>query len=304
MWTFSQLLSPIRIARAGWRDRLPPGPGRWPYLGLELAVTTKENPLGTMLQWVRDYGRVFTTRFLGMNQVWMIGPEANQYVLVDNAQNFSWHDGHLGDLIPFIGEGLLTTDGHVHDRARALMQPVFSKRRIANYGDAMVQRAAAALAKLRVDQEVEIYHWTRELALSIAVSLLFGMTPDSALCHELSTQFERGLGYYGVFFHLQLLRGPGTPWAKMLRARNAIDRVLYAEITERRRRGSRGENILDLLLNSRDGNERFSDQEVRDQVMTLLFAGHDTTTATVAWMMTKKRTSESRERNSVKCDGT
>jgi cytochrome P450 len=75
-----------------------------------------------------------------------------------------------------------------------------------------------------------------------------------------------------------VLRGPGTPWAALTDARRKLDGLIYAEIAARRRTGERGEDVLSLLLDS-----DFSDRHVRDHVMTLLFAGHDTTTSTVAF---------------------
>ena len=92
-------------------------------------------------------------------------------------------------------------------------------------------------------------------------------------------EFERALGYYGREYWLQVLRGPGTPWRAMASARARLDRLIYAEIAQRRRTGVRGDDVLSLLLDA-----PFSDRHVRDHVMTLLFAGHDTTTATIAFL--------------------
>jgi cytochrome P450 len=83
---------------------------------------------------------------------------------------------------------------------------------------------------------------------------------------------------------VQMLRGPGTPWNRMLAARRRLDRLIYAEIADRRRRGG-GDDLLTLLVEATDEDGRaLGDQQVRDQVMTLLFAGHDTTTATIAFL--------------------
>ena len=82
-----------------------------------------------------------------------------------------------------------------------------------------------------------------------------------------------------------MLRGPGCPWRAMNRARAQLDRVIFAEIERRRASGERGADILSLLLDAEDEDgSRLSDRELRDQVMTLLFAGHDTTTSTVTFL--------------------
>src|SRR3712207_6936134 len=82
--------------------------------------------------------------------------------------------------------------------------------------------------------------------------------------------FEEALGFYARDYFLQTLRGPGTPWARMQRARRALDEVILAEIARRRHTGERGEDLLSLLLDARDedGNA-LDDQHVRDEVMTL-----------------------------------
>jgi cytochrome P450 len=82
-----------------------------------------------------------------------------------------------------------------------------------------------------------------------------------------------------------MLRGPGTPWRRMVRARAELDRLIFDEIASRRQTGERGEDILSLLLDASDEEgAALTDRQIRDEVMTLLFAGHDTTTSTVAFL--------------------
>jgi cytochrome P450 len=84
---------------------------------------------------------------------------------------------------------------------------------------------------------------------------------------------------------LQVLRGPGTPWQRLHKARGRLDALIFAEIDRRRTTGARGEDILSLLLDATDEEgEGLSKRHIRDEVMTLLFAGHDTTTSTVAFL--------------------
>lgn len=264
---------------------MPPGPGIFPYLQIGPMRRLLENPLGAFMRYYEEYGPVYTLRFLGQEIVMMAGPEANHHVLVENHRNFSWSKGWLGELTPFIGHGLLTTDGEDHDRARRLMLPVFRPDRIRGYAERMVTQAGRAADRLDPGQHVDIYEWTRRLALTIACDILFGIDADHALARTFSRQFERGLAFYAYPIQLQVLRGPGTPWWHMQRARRKMDRILYHEIQRRRREGHDGENILDILIRADEDGDRFTDREIRDQVMTLLFAGHDTTTCTVSWAM-------------------
>ena len=195
-----------------------------------------------------------------------------------------WRDGGLGDLIPLLGDGLLTTDGDYHKRARRIMLPAFHRERIAAAAGTVVEEVERALEPWQPGGRVPLYSWTRHLSLRIAMRALFGFDPDR-IDLDMAEEFERVLGFWGRDYTAQMLRGPATPWRQMLDARARLDRVILAEIDRRRESGERGEDILSLLLDASDEDgSTLSRQELRDQVMTLLFAGHDTTTSTVAFL--------------------
>ena len=102
--------------------------------------------------------------------------------------------------------------------------------------------------------------------------------------------FEQALSFYSPRRPVQMLRGPRTPWPRMQRARPGSTRSIYAEIGRRRATGSPGEDLMSLLLDATDeGGACLSDRHVRDEVMTLLFAGHDTTTSTCRSCSTSSR---------------
>jgi cytochrome P450 len=117
---------------------------------------------------------------------------------------------------------------------------------------------------------------------------LLGLDPDEAgRGAEAADHFERALGYYGIDYGLRLLRGPGSPWRKMIASREVLDEIVFGEVAGRRAEPDPSrKDILSLLVGVRgDGGEAFTDREVRDQVMTLMFAGHDTSTSTLTFMM-------------------
>jgi len=265
-----------RGARGGW----PPG---------ELSFSPRRTreferePLPLLLRSRERYGPVFTLRLLYAPIVFALGPEANHYITVSHASNFRWRDGGMGDLIPLLGDGLLTTDGDYHRRARRIMLPAFHREQLAASTAIMAEEAENAVSGWRPGERVDLYMWTRRLALRIATRALFGFDTDSR--GRMAGEFEEALGYWGRDYALQMLRGPGSPWRAMNRARAKLDRVIFAEIARRRASGERGVDILSLLLDASDEDgSRLSDRELRDQVMTLLFAGHDTTTSTVTFM--------------------
>jgi cytochrome P450 len=266
--------------RAG---ELPPGDTA-PSLTRTRAMI--RNPLGLLLDLYERRGPVFSLRVLHANNVFVLGPEANHFVLVSGADHFTWRDGGFGDLIPLLGDGLLTVDGEFHRRSRKLMLPAFHHERIAGYRSVMEEEAERGLAAFRPGEVIDVYGWARAVALRVAMRALFGFDPEASR-RELDPahEFERALSYYGEDYFLQVLRGPRTPYARLVDARRRLDALVYGEIAARRASGRRGEDVLSLLLDAQDDEGiALSDRHVRDEVMTLLFAGHDTTTSTLSFL--------------------
>jgi cytochrome P450 len=267
------------------RGRYPPGPG-----GNSVSRTLKiaRDPLPILLSAYEEFGPIFTLRLLHTKVVFMLGPEANHYVTVSHPQNFHWRESSFGDLIPLLGDGLLTIDDDYHDQARATMMPAFHREQVAASVEAMIAEATPAIETLRSGEIVDIYGWMRRLAMRIAMRALLGLDPDEAGKGAAAAEhFERALEFYGIDFALRFLRGPGSPWRKMLASRKVLDEIVFAEIAHRRSDPDPGRmDVLSLLLDVRDeSGQGFSDREVRDQLMTLMFAGHDTSTSTLTFMM-------------------
>ncbi len=256
---------------------MPPGDTR-PSIARTRAVI--RNPLGLLLDLYERRGPVFSVRVLHANNVFVLGPEANHFVLVSGARHFVWRDGGFGDLIPLLGDGLLTVDGDFHRSSRKTMLPAFHRERIAGYRTTMEEEARRALEGRHDGELLDVYAWARALALRVAMRALFGFEPDTGRgAQDAARDFERALSFYGEDYWLQVLRGPRTPYARLIGARRRLDELVYGEIARRRASGQRGEDVLSLLMDT-----ELSDRHVRDEVMTLLFAGHDTTTSTIAFL--------------------
>jgi len=276
----------VRDLRNEWRTPVPYPPGDT-GLDLRRAGAMLRDPLPLLLDGYARYGPVYSLRLLTSKVIVLLGPEANHHVLVANASNFSWREGSFRNLIPLLGDGLLTIDGDFHRRSRKIMLPVFHHEHIAAALDTIVAETDAAMTAWRVGDRVDLYAWTRALALRIAMRSLFGVDPNGPTARSMDAArvFNEALSFYSYDLPVQWLRGPGTPWRRMQRARRQLDRLIYSEINARRRTGERGLDLLSLLLDASDEDgSRLSDRHVRDEVMTLLFAGHDTTTSTVAFM--------------------
>jgi cytochrome P450 len=268
------------------RRVFPPGPSDFDFARTRRMA---HDPLSILLPLERRHGPIFSVRLLHSRVVFMLGPEANHFVTVEHPELFHWRESSFGDLIPLLGDGLLTTDAGYHDRARRIMMPAFHRERILAAVGVMQDEAEAALASWRPGVTVDVYEWARNLAMRIAMRALLGLDPDDEGHGALAARhFERALGYYGIEYHLRLLRGPGSPWRRMLASRRVLDRLLLSEIRARRRAGGADErgDILGMLLAARDEDgSALSDSEVRDQAITLMFAGHDTTTSTISFLL-------------------
>jgi retinoid hydroxylase len=279
---FDDARTEISVRRRG---AYPPGPQDF---SLARTLRVARDPLPVLLSLYEEHGPIFSIRVLHSQVVFMLGPEANHFVTVAHPENFHWRESSFGDLIPLLGDGLLTIDDAYHDRAREIMMPAFHREQVAASVAAMVAEATPAIEALRPGQVVDVYEWMRGLAMRIAMRALLGLDPDEAGKGAAAAEhFERALGFYGIDFHLRLLRGPGSPWSKLVASREILDQIVYGEIARRRAEPDPERmDILSLLLGVRDeAGERFSDKEVRDQVMTLMFAGHDTSTSTLTFMM-------------------
>jgi len=279
----SVLLTDIRDERAA---TVPFPPGRTRFSIAQTRHFASE-PLEVLLDCYERFGPVFTLRLLHGKVIFMLGPAANHYITVSHASNFLWRDGHFRELIGLMGDGLLTIDGEFHRRSRMIMLPAFHREHIAASVEVIVQETDRALEQLTPGAAIDLYSWTRHLALRVAMRALFGLDPDGrqAGAVDAAVLFEEALAYYATDYLMRIPRGPFTAWSKMQKAGAKLDRIIYAEISRRRATGERGQDVLSLLIDAEDEDgDTLSDEQIRDEVMTLMFAGHDTTTSTVSFM--------------------
>jgi cytochrome P450 len=272
-----------RERRVRRRSALPPGSlaFSWPHTRAIIA-----DPLTLLLEHERRFGPVFTIRLLHEPIVWAIGAEVNHQILVSEFDAFQWREGRFSDLWPLLGDGLLNIDGAYHRDFRMLMLPAFHREYVEGVTGVMIDEARVAVDGLGEGQVVEVYHWVRELALRIALRGLLGLDATDGREAALARAFEASLAIHGEPVLLQLLPLPRSPLARAVSARRALDALVRAEIEQRRRRGDPGRGVLGLLLAATDdGGSPLPTSVVRDQAVTLLFAGHDTTTTTFTFLL-------------------
>ncbi len=273
-----------RERRVRRRAKLPPGSTAPSWSHTRRIIS---DPLGLLLEHERRFGPVFTIRLLHEPIVWAVGAEVNYQILVGEFDAFSWRDGRFADLWPLLGDGMLNIDGQYHREFRMLMLPAFHRDYVAGVAETMIEEAVVAAESLVEGQVLEVYHWTRELALRIALRGLLGLDAAGGREQALAKAFEDSLAIHGEPVLLQLLPpAPGTPLARAIAARTRLDALVRAEIEERRRRGDPGRGVLGLLLAATDdAGSPLPADVVRDQAVTLLFAGHDTTTTTFTFLL-------------------
>jgi cytochrome P450 len=295
----TRLVTDLMDVRAVRGAKLPPG-----ELGFSLIRTHRfqRDPLRMLLSYYARFGPVFTVRIFHRPTVAMLGPEANHFVTVGGAENFGWRQGMFGEhLTPLIGDGLITTDDEYHDRARRILMPAFHRRQMDAAVAVMTGETERVLEEFRRGDVVDVYETARDLTMSIAMRALVGLDPrDHGIGHNAAVLFERGLSFYETETWMMMLRGPGSPWAHMQAARRGLDAIIFAEIDVRRSSrtvagnpghasgngSAAGEDVLSMLLDARDEDgDGFTDAEIRDQLMHLLFGGHDTSSSTISFLM-------------------
>jgi cytochrome P450 len=288
MLSVKDFLRPIEWGKSFVGDGLPPGPyGGDLYTGIKFASDWANGNIEVLMEAYEEFGPVFTTRTMGHKIVWLIGAEANQTMYVKNWRDFYWWgsavQGHLAGLI---GEGLLASVDEKHDKARKLLDPVFSKENLKKYVYDMIELTEEKVQELDDGARFDFYEWAYDIALLNATNCFMGMDTDGTDIRTLHENFDTTVEYFQKPIHLQILRGPGTPHWYFKQAKQELDNVLFEEIEKRRQTGTRdNDNILDRLLQAEEDGETFTNQEIHDQILNLYWAGHDTTISAMSWFM-------------------
>ncbi len=248
-----------------------PGPPAPPWIGNARAFFT--NPGAFFLRCYREYGPIFQTRLFGTRVVVMIGPEANRTILAGQRERFSHALGYQM-VTEILGDGLLFQDGAVHQRNRTLMTPAFHAAGVQRYFEVMADLARAHVERWAHTGGGRMYDRFRHLTFEIAARLILGARGAMEVA-ELSRINDRLAKGAAAFVRIGL---PWTTYGRGLAARDALHRYLREVIRERR--SAPGDDALGLLIAARDADgSRLSDDELLDQAVILLFAGHETTTS-------------------------
>jgi cytochrome P450 len=215
-------------------------------------------------------------------------PSAAHEVLVDNAAAFKKSRGLNRYARPLLGDGLLTSEAEVHKRQRKLLAPAFTHKRIGAYAEVMARETARLVDALPIGDTVDAAAEMMRLTLAIVGRTLFNAdlaTDAPAIDHALPAFMQYVID--AITSPLQLR--PEWPLPRNRRMRRAVadlDAIVYRLIAERRASGRDEGDVLSMLLLARDDeNTGMTDRQIRDEAMTLVLAGHETTANAMAWSL-------------------
>lgn len=246
---------------------------------------------GEALAWAhRRYGQVVRAGAGPRRYAYLLGPEANRFVFAHD-DLFAVREAFAG-LIPVDGPtSLVVSDGEDHRRRRRLVQPAMHRRQVHGYVETMVDSADAVIDGWADGGRVDAYQQFRAAIRRSTLGALFGPGLAGA-ADDLAADLQPLLDLVDRLPDtVQLHRRLRTPlWRRAMAARERVDGRIHGEIARVRSAGSAGlgaaDHVLATLVHGRDGDgDGLSDGEVRDQVVTLIAAGYETTSAAMAWTL-------------------
>lgn len=250
-------------------------------------VAFRRDPLGFLCKLAREHGDAVRFR-LGPREVCLLNePEWIREVLIVQDRRFSKGPG-LRVAERLLGQGLLTSEGDFHRRQRRLAQPAFHRQRIAAYAETMAGYSLQCQEGWSDGAELDLAEAMRGLTLRIAAKTLFDTEVASEI-RDLSGALDESLRLFqwaNLPFAARL--EPLVPFLtrRFKRARARLDATVYRMIRDRRASGEDRGDLLSMLILACDEEEdggQMSDEQVRDEAMTLLLAGHETTANALAW---------------------
>ena len=267
------------------KPQYPPGPRR--IIPLSGLFAYRKGPLPFFQNLAAQYGDISYFR-LGPQEAYFLNhPDYIKDVLVTRHQHF--HKGlALQRAKRLLGEGLLTSEGEFHRRQRRLAQPAFHRARIASYADVMTDYASQTREHWRDGETVDISKEMMRLTLGIVGKTLFDadVVSDAQDVGEAMTVVMDLFNTITIPFFELLQKLPLPQLRRFDSAKARLDAIIYRLIEERRRSGKDRGDLLSMLLLAQDtegdGGE-MTDEQLRDEVMTIFLAGHETTANALTW---------------------
>lgn len=269
--------------------RAAPGIKQFP-LSFGLVGRLRSDPLGFMLEGRERFGDVFRYR-IGPFPVYQVShPDGVRHVLVDAQKNYT-RGRYYHRLVAVAGRGLVTTDGEEWRRLRRIAQPAFHRKRIDALAEVMTAATVPTLRRwaeaAKSGETLDVAQEFTTLTLRIVGLTLFGVDLTGEAARVGRALAETFVYVEHRLSHLLSLP-PSFPTPRNLRLRRALavfDDLIYGILARRRSEGREGQDLLGLLLSARDEEtgQGLSDRELRDQMLTFIAAGHETTAVALTW---------------------
>lgn len=260
----------------------PPGPkpkfliGNMPLAG--------PDPLSIFSAWAQEFGDIFYYRAAWLHVYFLNHPDLIEEVLVRNPRNFL-KDRVVRNSRWFFGQGLLTSEGDFWLRQRRLSAPAFHRERISSYATIMTDYTEQMLASWRDGETRDIHQEMMRLTLQIVVRALFNVEAEQAgqISSAMNFVMRNATGIRMLFPPMARF----LPTPQMIRFRRAVwrlDETVFGIISKRRVNQEDSGDLLSMLMQAQDDDgTRMSNEQLRDEVLTFLLAGHETTALTLTW---------------------
>jgi cytochrome P450 len=281
------------IPRPAALTRTEPPPGPKAPKALQ-ALRYLRNPLDFLIELQREHGDIFTISFPFFGRlVYLTDPTLVKGLFTGSPAQFHAGEANATVLEPALGpNSVLTLDDAPHMRQRKLLLPPFHGERIRAYGELILEVTRREMESWPVGEPFALRPHTQRITLAVIMRAVFGVHDEERLqrFERLIDRFSARVNLITAFPMLRRNLGPWSPWARFLRAREALDEFIYEEIALRRAEVEAGEkghdDVLSLLLQAHhDDGSPMSDEELRDELVTVLGAGHETTATGLAWAM-------------------
>ena len=248
------------------------------------------DPLGFLATEQRRHGDIFVVRFPYFGRiVYVAHPDLVKALFTSDPAVFHAGEANATLLEPALGpNSVLTLDDAPHMRQRKLLLPPFHGERVERYGELITEVTRAEMASWPVGKPFAIRPHTQRITLAVIMRAVFGVHDEARLARfgTLIDEFARRVGLIASIPALRRDFGRLSPWGRFLRSRQALDAFIYEEIALRRAEPGyeQRDDVLSLLLSARDEDGKpMNDQELRDEMVTVLGAGHETTATGLAW---------------------
>ena len=275
---------------------------------MQLPPKLDKSPLWQRLTWIIDPIKFFETvarqhsdlcevKTIGFGNEYILvnHPEAIKEILSSNRQKLFASSKNNGILRPLLGaRSVILLEGDPHRQRRKLLLPPFHGERMTTYSQSIVELTNEAFGSLSAGETFTARDLAQDISLQVILRVVYGISDSDRaqqlkrLISEMADVFNSPLTSALLFFPwLQQDWGRWSPWGYFVRIRKAVDKLIYAEIADRREQDNiHGKDILSMLMSARDeAGEPMSDRELRDELMSLMFAGHETTATAIAWAL-------------------